>query len=357
MTQTDRPLRVGIVGLGGIGQLHADNLLALGETLAGGVDVVEEARNAFEADYDAPTFEELTGLVDAGVDAVIITTPNRFHEQYAVEALEADIDVLCEKPLANDLASAERIADAAAESDARAMVGFNNRFLPAVEVFEAEREAGRFGDLTHVDANYVRRRGVPGRGGWFTTEAVSGGGALVDIGVHAIDLTLHMLDFPDVVEVSGETRSEFGGRDDYTYLHMWGADGENPEFDVEDHATAFLRTAEGQTVSLEAAWASNRPPNNEFVIEGTEGGATLDRDENSLTIHEVEDAGVAHFRDTEVETADTDTHRDEQAYFFDAVRNDGPIERNTVGQALRVQRVMDAIYRSAEHGHAVRLED
>lgn len=357
MTETDRPLRVGIVGLGGIGQLHADNLLALGETLVGGVDVVQEARTAFESEYDVPAFEDLEDLLADGVDAVVVTTPNAFHEEYVVEALESDVAVLCEKPLANDLESAERIAAAAETSDARCMVGFNNRFLPAVEVFAAEREAGRFGELTHVDANYVRRRGVPGRGGWFTTKEISGGGALVDIGVHAIDLTLHLLGFPEIVEVTGETRSEFGGRDDYTYLHMWGEDAEDPAFDVEDHATAFLRTAEGQTVSLEAAWASNRPPNNEFVVEGTEGGATLDRAENSLTIHEVEDAGVAHFRDTEVETAEEDTHRREQAYFFDAVRNDDPIERNTVAQALRVQRVMDAIYRSDEQGKAVRLED
>ena len=357
MTETDDSLQVGIVGLGTIGELHVNNLLALGETLAGGVDIVDEARTAFEREHDAPAFESLEALIDHGVDALIITTPNRFHEEYALEAFDAGVDVLCEKPLANDLESAERIAEAAAESDARCMVGFNNRFLPAVEVFSAEREAGRFGDLTHVDANYIRRRGVPGRGGWFTTKDISGGGALLDIGVHAIDLTLHLLGYPEVVEVSGQTRSEFGGREDYTFLQMWGEDADELAFDVEDHATAFLRTAEGQTVSLEAAWASNRPPDNEFVVEGTDGGATLDRDENTLTIHEVDDTGVANFRDTVVETAETDPHREEQAYFFDAIRNDEPIERNTVEEALTVQRVIDAIYRSDEHGRAVQLED
>ncbi|MGB9965807.1 Gfo/Idh/MocA family protein [Halobacterium hubeiense] len=355
MGRADSPVRVGIVGLGSIGHHHAERLTGLGETLVGGVDVAEPARERFEAEYGVPTFETFEELDDAGVDAVVVTTPNAYHEQYVVAALDAGADVLCEKPLANTLESAERIAEAARDADASCMVGFNSRFLPAAEVLAETIADGELGDVTHVEANYVRRRGVPGRGGWFTTKDVSGGGALVDIGVHAIDLALHFLDFPEVVEVSGETRSEFGTREDYTYLDMWGNDAEDVVFDVDDHATAFVRTAEGQTLSLEVAWAANRPPNNEFVVEGTEGGATLDRNDGALTIHEVGDGGAAHFRDTDVETREEDAHALEQQYFFDAVREGEPIERNTVDQALAVQRVVDAVYRSADAGRAITL--
>ncbi len=355
MRRGDSPVRVGIVGLGGIGHHHAERLTDLGETLVGGVDVVEEARERFADEYGVPTYESFDELDDAGVDAVVVTTPNAYHEQYAVAALEAGADVFCEKPLADTLESAERIADAARDADGFCMVGFNNRFLPAAEVLKESIDDGDLGDVTHVEANYVRRRGVPGRGGWFTTKDVSGGGALVDIGVHAIDLALHFLDFPEIVEVSGQTRSEFGTREDYTYLDMWGDDAEDVAFDVDDHATAFVRTADGRTLSLEVAWAANRPPNNEFVVEGTDGGATFDRNDNALTLHEVGDGGAAHFRDTAVETRDEDAHTLEQEYFFDAVRDGEPIERNTVEEALTVQRVIDAIYRSADAGHAITL--
>ncbi|MFC7200060.1 Gfo/Idh/MocA family protein [Halospeciosus flavus] len=353
--QPQSPVRVGIVGLGGIGHHHAERLTDLGETLVGGVDVVDEARERFEDEYDVPTFGTYEELYEADVDAVVVTTPNKFHEQYAVEALESGVDVLLEKPLANTLESAERIAEAAESADGFCMVGFNNRFNPGAEVFEAYQEEGRFGDITHVEANYVRRRGVPGRGGWFTTKEVSGGGALLDIGVHAIDLALHFLDFPEITEVTGETRSEFGGREDYTFLEMWGEDAEEIEFSVDDHATAFVRTADGQSISLEVAWATNRPPTNDFVIQGTEGGATFDRETGDLTIHEVNDVGANHFSDTEIDTREVDTHEREQEYFFDAVRAGEAPDRNTVEQALEVQRVIDAIYRSDEEGHAIQL--
>lgn len=352
-SKSQRSVRVGIVGLGGIGHQHAERLTDHGENLVGGVDVVDTARKRFEEKYDVETYGTYEELYEAGIDAVLITTPNKFHEQYAVEALESGVDVLLEKPLANTLESAERIAEAARDAEGFCMVGFNNRFNPGAEVVKAYQKDDRFGDITHVEANYVRRRGVPGRGGWFTTEDISGGGSLIDIGVHAIDLALHFLDFPEIAEVSGETRSEFGGREDYTYLNMWGEDSEEIEFSVDDHATAFIRTADGQSISLEVAWASNRPPNNEFVIQGTEGGATFDRGSNELTIHEVNDVGASHFSDTEIETNDADTHAQEQKYFFDAVRSGDSPERNTVEQALKVQQVIEMIYRSDEKGRAV----
>ncbi|MFC4449379.1 Gfo/Idh/MocA family protein [Halorussus aquaticus] len=352
-----RTIRIGIVGLGGIGHHHAERIADAAGRLVGGVDISADARDRFEATYDVPTFETFDALYDEGIDAAIVTTPNKFHEEYAVEALESGVDVLLEKPLANTLDSAERIAAAARDADAFCMVGFNNRFSPGVEVFKSYQDEGRFGDLTHVEANWVRRRGIPGRGSWFTSKAVAGGGALLDIGVHAIDLALHFLDFPEVVEVTGDTRSEFGGRDDYTYLEMYGEDVEDAEFDVDDHASAYIRTAEGQSISLEVAWATNRPPNNEFVAQGTDGGATFDRETGDLTVHRVSDTGAAHFEDAAIETRSNDTHKREQQAFFEAVRTGEAPDRNTVEQALTVQRVIDAIYRSAETGRAVELSE
>jgi len=346
---------VGIVGLGGIGSHHATKLTERGATLVGGMDVDADARARFHEAFGVPAHEDETDLFD-DCDAVLVTTPNRFHEEYATAALSAGLDVLVEKPLAHSLESAERIADAARDADGFCTVGFNNRFAEPVRVIKHYQDEGRFGETTHVEANYVRRRGVPGRGSWFTSAEVAGGGALIDIGVHAIDLALYFLDHPEVVEVSGQTRSEFGGRDDYAYVNMWGDDSGPEGFDVDDSASAFLRAADGSTVSLEVAWATNRPPTEEFVVRGTEAGATFDRANDDLTVHEAGVGGGHHLSDTEVETRDGDAHAAEQATFLDGVAAGEPPAINTVEEALRVQRVIDAVYRSAERGEAVRLD-
>ncbi|WP_435362067.1 Gfo/Idh/MocA family protein [Haloarchaeobius sp. DFWS5] len=352
----DETTQIGIVGLGGIARHHADHLAALqtegvAAELVGGMDVASEARTSFADDYGVPTYEDAVDLYDQ-VDAVIVTTPNRFHEEYVVSALEAGLDVLVEKPLAHTLESAERIAAAAENSEGFCMVGFHNRFAPEVAALKAHIDDDRFGDVYHVEANYIRRRGIPGRGSWFTDEAVAGGGALIDIGAHAIDLALYLMDFPEVEEVSGVARSEFGDRDDYTYLNMWGKDGDG-DFTVDDSANALIRCADGRTVALETSWASNRPPENTYTIHGTEAGAAVDRKDESLTIYEVEDVGGPQFSDATVTTGEEPAHREEQRRFVEAVAAGEAPGTNTVEQALTVQRVMAAIYESSETGSAV----
>jgi len=115
MTSNRADIETGIVGLGNIGQYHAERLVELGVTLAGGMDIAAEARTRFARRYDVDVYDEHHELYDA-VDAVIITTPNKYHEEYAVDALERDLHVLLEKPLGHSIESAERIADAAAAS-------------------------------------------------------------------------------------------------------------------------------------------------------------------------------------------------------------------------------------------------
>lgn len=349
-------IRVGIVGLGNIGQHHAERIHAsdLG-FLAGGLDVSPAARERFTETFGVDTYENRDSLF-AAVDAVIVTTPNAYHEEYVLDALDAGIDVLLEKPLAHTLESAERIAGAAREADAICMVGFNNRFSNTVEIIEHYRDEGRFGDLTHVDANYVRRRGIPGRGSWFTRTDVAGGGALLDIGVHAIDLSLAFLAFPEVVEVSGVTRTEFGHLEDYAYLEQWGEDNGPEGFDVDDSATAFVRCADGKTISLDVAWATNGPNDEEYLLRGTDGGVRFDRETQDLTFYGAGAGGANHLTDTTVRTQPSDTHRAEQMYFLDHVARGERPAHNTVEQALAVQRVLNGIYRSSAEGSAVRLD-
>lgn len=348
-------VRIGIIGLGNIGHYHADRLQNLNVNLVGGVDISSEARARFATKYETQVFDTTDKLFAADLDGVIITTPNRFHEEYAVIAFEANVAVFLEKPLAHTLESAKRIAKAAENADTFCMVGFHTRFYPSVRAIKGYQDAGRFGEIRHIEANFIRRRGIPGRGTWFTTHEVAGGGALIDIGVHAIDLSLYIHGFPTILEVSATTRSQFGDREDYTYLNMWGEDAGTGQFDVEDSVSAFLRCTEGKTIALEVAWAANRPENQAYFIRGTEAGARFDRDSESLTIYESSPVGADHISDAMLQTRPEDAFTAEQRVFVDGVRTGTAPNQNTVEQALTVQRVIDAIYRSAGDKHAVSL--
>lgn len=356
MVSKGTPLQVGVIGLGNIGHWHASLTRDLDAEVVVGLDVSPEARAGFEDEFDCPTTDDMDSLLTHDVDAVIITTPNRFHEEYAVTALDAGVNVLCEKPLAHSLESAERIVATAEESDARLMVGFNNRFRGPAEEVKKEIAAGTLGDVVHVEANFIRRRGVPGRGTWFTREDLSGGGALIDLGVHAIDLALYLLGYPEVTEVSGVTRSQFGGSPDYTYVDMHGEDHGHEQFDVDDSVTALIRCADGQTITLDVAWATNRDDTEEFVVRGTDAGAAFELNGDEVTYYTVNRGDETDPLPTPtVETGDFSGHQAEQAYFFDCIREGRPLERNCPEEGLVVQQVIEAIYRSSESGRAAQV--
>jgi len=353
------PRRVAVVGCGGMGRNHAQNVVDAGHHVVAGVDVNEGARDGFAAEFDAGAFADTGTMLDEmAPDAVVVTTPNAFHKEAAVAALQRGVPVLCEKPLADSLDAAERIADAARESAAFCMVGFHNRFSAAADLAVAYREDGRFGEVSHVEGEYVRRRGVPGVGSWFTDADLAGGGAVVDIGVHLVDFALYLAGFPEVAEVSATTRSEFGGREDYVDPDGWSGHGSGGTgaFEVEDSASAFLRCADGTTMSLEVAWACNREPSTDVVLRGTEAGATCEVGGDDLTVHGVDAAGVDHYVDSDLTgRREVSGHAAEDRLFLEAVAAGEAPETNTVEEALAVQRVLDAIYRSSERGEAVSL--
>ncbi|WP_090379783.1 Gfo/Idh/MocA family protein [Natronobacterium texcoconense] len=352
---------IGVVGLGGMGNLHAQHLEELGADVVAGADLVPERRRQFAETYAAEPYETHEELVvDDAVDAVVVATPNRFHEPIAVAALEADRHVLVEKPLAHTLDSAERIAEAAERSEGICMVGFHNRHAASMVMFDEHRARGRFGELTHVEANYVRRRGVPGPGSWFTDSDLAGGGALLDIGVHALDLALYALDFPAVTEVSGVARTTFGSQEEYAdpdgFGENWNAESET--YEVDDSVTAFIRCEDGQTISLEAAWATNREESMDFRVRGTEAGAQFDIGDTDMTMLEAGTAGTDHYANVDLTGDPAMTGyagQDEQ--FLEAIASGGQPQTNTLEEALTVQRVIDAIYRSSETGRSVRLAD
>jgi predicted dehydrogenase len=344
-TQT---VAVGVVGLGSMGANHASWLTDAGAKLVGGADVAAAARESFADAFDVPVYEDHEQLYDeADPDAVVVTTPNTVHEPAATAALARDIDVLCEKPLADDIDAAERIAAGAASSDGFCMVGFHNRFTPAAQLFKARQAEGVFGDVSHVEANYIRRRGIPAPGSWFTDRSLSGGGALIDIGVHALDYVLYLLDFPAVADVSAEVRSQFGVRGEYADPDRWADnwDATSGTFDVEDSVSAFVTFENGTTLSLEVAWATNRRPDDAVRVRGTAAGAEMSVGGDELTVLGTGTESFDHYTDTTLSGEMGETgHPAQDAAFVEHVVAGDPPAMNTVEQAVAVQRLIDAIY-------------
>jgi predicted dehydrogenase len=320
---------IGIVGLGLMGTNHAERLEQAGATIAGGVDVSQDARERFEERFDASCYEAYDDLYATDVDAVVVTVPNALHEAAAVAALDAGLDVLVEKPVAHTLESAERIADAARDAPGFCMTGFTMRFYPEVVELVDRIADGEFGRITHVEAHYLRRNHIP-QSGWFVDPDLAGGGALVDVGVHVLHLGLAAAGFPDVEGVFGQTRTD--------------------RFDVgvETSATALARGDGELTVSLDVAWATPGEPDKSVVVRGTEGAARLDVDDRSLTVYADPDTDEAE--PTVVQTADSDWLAPEDEAFLDAVERGTPPAMSGIEEGLAVQRVIDAVYRSAASG-------
>lgn len=351
--------RVGIVGLGLMGRVHARNIVNLGGRVVSGADVSPAARDEFEEEFDVQTYDDYSALfANESLDAAVITTPNCYHEPAARAALEADCDVFIEKPLAHTLEAAERLAETVDRASGFCMVGFHSRFSPAAVLVREYRDAGRFGDIEHVEASFVRQRGIPKLGSWFTDGDLAGGGALIDIGGHVIDLALDVLEFPAVAEVSGVTRSNFGTRPDYADPEGFGSPGQNgtSTFDVDDSVSAFIRCESGQTISLEVAWATNRAPSKELLVRGTEAGARFEPEGAGLTLYEASDRGLDHYVTSEITAGEaTDGHVSEMQCFLDSI-NGTPPSTNTITEGLAVQRVIDAIYQSNERGGVFSLK-
>ncbi len=289
--QPASPLRgVGGVGLGWAGgaaprpayavspeppqRLAAENISRLG----GGARPRFRQRLAHE--YAIPhvgaSFEDLLGLDD--LDALSVCLPNHLHSPVTLAALAAGKHVLCEKPLALNGDEANAMRRLALEQGRVLQVAFNYRHRGDVDVVRQQVQSGALGRIYHTRLWWLRRRGIPTIGSWFTGSKTSGGGALIDLGVHLLDLALYLTGDPNVLTVSAATHAELGSRD-------------IGRFDVEDFACGLLRLDEGATLAFEIAWAAHGRADNEFglTLYGTNGGAEItvssDRGSDSLRIY------------------------------------------------------------------------
>jgi predicted dehydrogenase len=243
-------LRVGIIGLG-IGRLHIDGWRQHPQ-----VDVVamadsDAARLAQVGDSHAITArytDALAMLAAEQLDVVSVCVPNKFHLPLTLAALQAGCHVLCEKPMALSAAEGRQMLDAARAAGKRLMINFSYRFSAQSRALKAQVDAGFFGDFYFGRSVWHRRRGMPGFGGWFGQKALAGGGPLIDLGVHRLDLALWLMGYPKPTWVMGST---------YDPIARAAAAASGKAFDVEDLAAGFIRFDNGATLVLEASWAAN----------------------------------------------------------------------------------------------------
>ncbi|HEU0165890.1 MAG TPA: Gfo/Idh/MocA family oxidoreductase, partial [Thermomicrobiales bacterium] len=295
------------------------------------------------------------------VDAVSIAVPNFMHAPVAIAALDAGKHVLIEKPLARNEEEGRQMVEAAERNGKILAISYQRRTRHDVQIVREQVQSGAFGRVYYSKAFWMRRSGIPGWGSWFTSKEAAGGGPLIDLGVHVLDLALYVLGNPRVTSVSASTYAEIGtqGRGNWVGASNRFVPEGHKGYEVEDLASAFIRFEDGGTLLLEASWASYGEMEDDFGIQvyGSQGGARIHSVKYSTSDTLRIFSGIA---DTTQVSAPVVVAREGHAGitrgFVDGILNGTPVSPDGYEGLDRV-RLIDAIYRSAELVREVLLED
>jgi predicted dehydrogenase len=305
--------------------------------------------------FDSVTTDLEKFLNNKNIDAVYIATPNKFHVPLTLQVLKAGKHVILEKPFALNYAEAKQAVDAAKAASLVFTLGMNQRFNADSQRVKQLVDQGGLGDIYHAKAYWLRRTGIPKLHTWFGNRELAGAGCLYDIGVHMLDLTLYTINNYQPVSVTGATYTKFGDRD--LGEGGWGlSDKSDLKFDVEDFASAFIRFANGATVTLDVTWAAHRFNSNSDNVElfGTEGGASL-RPAKYFRFAQVgnnKPVGYDVVEDLDAPLAMP--HADRFHNFANHLLGKEELVVTT-DQALTVQKILDAIAESSRLGKEVRI--
>ncbi len=354
-----RLLRVGVVGLG-VGRLHVKAYRQLPDVEVVAIadanpDRLQEIGEAYGVPHRYDDYHPLVERDD--LDVVSVCTPNYLHAPVAIAALRHGKHVLCEKPLARTVAEGEEMVEAAMEAGRVLQVVFNHRRRGDVQTLKAYVEQGGLGRVYYAKAWWLRRRGIPGLDSWFTSREMAGGGPLIDLGVHMLDMALYLMGEPQPTAVSAATYAELGTRGRGGHPRARKQKSTAAVYEVEDLATAFIRMADRATLWLETAWAAYRADNDEFGVQlyGTEGGAEIRvvdyAQEGTLTIY-TDVVGVpARLRPR---TPRGEGHVAAIRDFVEIVRSGAWAEHVGLEGLMRT-RIIEACYRSASEGREIAL--
>ena len=353
-------LKIGIIGCGGIANgKHMPALKKLSDKaeMVAFCDIVIERAEEAKKHYGTPDakvyadYKEL--LADPTIDVVHVCTPNRSHSFISVDAMEAGKHVMCEKPMAINSTEAKKMLDASKRTGKKLTIGYQNRQRTDSLFMKKEAEDGTFGDIYYAKATAIRRRAVP-TWGVFLNEYEQGGGPLIDIGTHALDLTLWMMDNYKPKYCVGTAYHKLNK--DTNQGNAWG-NWDPEKFTVEDSAFGFIVMENGATIVLESAWALNSLDVREAVttVCGTKAGGDMDgglringirNNVQYVSEYAVNGGSAAAFYDGH---GGEDPAAREARLWIDAVINDTePFVKPE--QALVVTQILEGIYESAKSG-------
>jgi predicted dehydrogenase len=343
-------VKIGVIGCGTIGSVHTNayakvenaEVVALCDILPDRLAEKAKLHNVAKTYTD---YNQL--LADPEIEAVSVCVPNNMHAPIAIAALNAGKHVMLEKPITLNQNLARDIIAARDASGKQLQMGMVWRQKPSARLVKEVIENGRLGEIYQIRVKLIRRRGIPGLGGWFTTKACSGGGGLIDIAVHFLDLVMWASNNWDPTRVSAKVYSKFGSPiKDYHYVSMWaGPPKMDGTFDVDDYAAGFIRFGKKLTLSFEVAWACNAEDESYVELLGDKGGVTCGSNTGKTIFRTEVDNRIA---DVEVRYDNSgDGFVKELTKFANAVQGKGEVPA-TGEQGLVAMRLLDAIYRSSE---------
>ncbi|MBQ3069481.1 MAG: Gfo/Idh/MocA family oxidoreductase [Clostridia bacterium] len=342
-------LRIGIVGAGNI----AVNAHLPAYQAVDNVDIVaiadlnlERAKEAAER-FSIPAYfgsvEEM--LENVELDAVDICTWNNGHAPVCIAAAKAGKHIVCEKPMASDLASAKAMEAAVKEAGVTFMLAVPGRFNVQNMAVRELMEAGELGDVYYAKVANVRRRGTPT--GWFTDKKTSGGGPVIDIGVHSIDAAWYLMGNPKPTRVSAQVWAPHGDYQTKGVGRWQGTPCPDNQFDCEDSGAGIIHFENGAAMLFEATWAFNAPSHTDVQVVGSKAGVTLD----PLTVY---GERASYLSDDVITVGENDHFAEELRHFASCVLEDKPT-KYPPEQAVQMQEMLQAIYDSAAEGREITL--
>lgn len=353
-----KKLNIGIIGVGNISNAHIKGYLKDERVeLYAFCDInpvhLKEMGEKYSVERLYENIDDMLALSE--LDAVSICTWNNSHAECAIKAMKAGKHVLCEKPMAISTELAEEMERVSKETGKLLMIGFVRRFGADCAMLKEFKENGFFGDIYYTKANILRRHGNPG--GWFGDKSLSGGGPLIDLGVHVIDLICHIMgDDIKPVSVYGATFKKLlnrkGVKDKPPYLSRSASD--NDVCDVEDLATALIRFDNDAVLSIEVSFSLNlRETKSSIEIYGTKGGATIAPE---LVLSTEIDGRMANIDLCAKSTFSFDDgFAAETRHFADCIL-EGKECRNPAKHGVKLMKILDAIYKSSEEKKEVVIE-
>jgi predicted dehydrogenase len=351
-------MKVAIIGCGKIGlDFHAPAYLKNSNAeikyfCNTSIQKADAAVKRFNCGKAVRDYKEI--LEDPDLDAVSVCTPNTSHAQITIDFLNAGKSVLCEKPIAATFEDALKMQEAQRSSNKILAIALVNRYNNCVNLVKAYIESGKLGEVFHVYASFRDYRSIPGLGGAFTSREASGGGVLIDWGVHFLDAIMYCLNDPKPLTVSAETFCKLGKNiNDYVYKNMWaGPPIKDGIYNVEDSVVGLIRTT-GPVISFNGAWAQNIDHKEKYIdFMGDEGGIRFEFG-NDFTFYTSEDEKLISYKPG---FEKGNSFENEINAFVEAVENligggdaslisDLPSDINTV---IITSEIMQAIYDSAE---------